>query len=88
MDVPAVVAAREKRKDLIAIASLTGTDGDPQGFAEQQRKLVRAGITVMPDNRWAALLAAEVLHATRGPKAKRKVAPVGKARAVRKRAHR
>jgi FdrA protein len=72
------------RKHLAAIASITGTDGDPQGFATQRQKLVDAGIVVMPDNRWASLLAAAVLapraakprkpakRAARGPQPRKK----------------
>ncbi len=44
-----------------AIASITGTDLDPQDFHGQKKKLEDAGILVASDNRKAALLAAAVL---------------------------
>lgn len=48
-----VKEATAKRSDLVAIASVTGTDLDPQGFHGQQRKLEEAGVVVLPDNRQA-----------------------------------
>ena len=59
--VDVVREALAKRRHLVAIASITGTDADPQGFDDQRQKLVDAGIVVMPDNRWASLLAAAIL---------------------------
>jgi FdrA protein len=46
---------------LVAIASVTGTEDDPQGFRSQVRALEAAGIVVEPDNRAAAALAVAVL---------------------------
>jgi len=54
------LASRRSRK-LVAIASVTGTQDDPQDSAEQTRKLAAAGVVVMPDNAQAAQLAAAVL---------------------------
>jgi len=66
--------ALKKNPRLVAIASITGTDLDPQGFAAQQQKLEDAGLVVMPDNRAAALLAAAVLKpALPKPKRSRRV---------------
>jgi hypothetical protein len=48
-------------RELVAIASVTGTDGDPQGYEAQVRRLADAGVTVETDNRRAALFAAAVL---------------------------
>ena len=47
--------------DLVAVTSITGTREDPQDAEVQRRVLESAGITVMPDNRRAAELAAAVL---------------------------
>jgi len=61
----AVTKAKKKRKNLVAIASITGTAGDPQNFTAQLRALEQAGIVVMPDNRQAAELAAQMLQGGR-----------------------
>ncbi len=53
------VAAGGRR--LVAIASVTGTDDDPQDFRAQVRTLAAADIVVAPDNRAAAALAAAIL---------------------------
>lgn len=53
--------ARDRGTGLIAIASITGTDLDPQGYSGQYRKLEGAGITVAESNRDAAMLAAAVV---------------------------
>jgi len=58
--VEGVEAARAKR-DVVAIASVTGTDFDPQDARAQARKLEAAGIVLMPDNRVASQLAAAVI---------------------------
>jgi len=57
------VRAAMRGRPLVAIASVTGTDGDPQGYEAQQRLLNEAGVVVMPDNRRAAELAAAVVGA-------------------------
>lgn len=59
-----VVAARAAcpGRELVALASVTGTDQDPQDFREQVRALEKAGIVVLPDNRRAALVAAEIMR--------------------------
>ena len=46
---------------LPVIASVTGTEGDPQGLAGQQAKLAGAGCVVMPTNYQAARLAALIM---------------------------
>jgi len=53
-------------RDLVAVASVTGTDDDPQDHSEQTRRLAAAGVAVAPDNRAAAALAAAVLAAAGG----------------------
>ncbi len=54
------IAARGGR-DLVVIASVTGTEGDPQGLTRQQQTLVEAGAIVMDSNASAALLAEAVV---------------------------
>jgi hypothetical protein len=41
----------------IAIASVTGTEQDPQGLTAQVTKLRAAGVHLAPSNAYAALLA-------------------------------
>jgi hypothetical protein len=53
--------AAARGRALTAIASITGTPGDPQDYDGQLRSLTAAGIVVEPDNRRAAALAAAVL---------------------------
>jgi FdrA protein len=54
-------ARRAAGRNLIALASVTGTDADPQDAGGQRRILESAGITVLPDNRTAAMGAAALL---------------------------
>lgn len=53
---------RRSGRPLVAIASITGTQDDPQDYAASVGRLEAEGITVMPDNRRAAELAAAVLR--------------------------
>jgi succinyl-CoA synthetase alpha subunit len=53
--------ALHRQRRLVVIASVTGTDGDPQGLTAQTRTLASAGVIVMPDNAQASQLAAAVL---------------------------
>jgi len=59
---PALHEAREarrgQREDLVVVASVCGTDADPQNRAAQVRALEAAGVIVMPSNAQAARLAA------------------------------
>ncbi len=48
---------REGRR-LVFIASITGTDKDPQNYSAQKSKLEKAGVIVMPTNAQASRLAA------------------------------
>jgi len=52
---------RARGRELLAVASVTGTAEDPQGYEVQVRRLADAGVTVETDNRRAALFAAAVL---------------------------
>ena len=54
--------ARERGGHLPVIASVTGTDGDPQGLSRQQATLSAAGCIVMPTNYQAALVARRLME--------------------------
>jgi len=54
------LAARPARH-VTVIASVTGTDGDPQRYTSQVRTLERAGVLVAPSNAHAAELAARLV---------------------------
>ncbi len=57
---------RTKRKSALAvIATLTGTDLDPQSLEEQTDKLARAGVTVVPSTRAAVMTAQAILMKNR-----------------------
>jgi FdrA protein len=62
---PAVRRARDLAaqagRDLLVVASVTGTEGDPQCYSRQVRALEEAGVVVAPCNAAAARLAAEVV---------------------------
>lgn len=65
--VPAVDAARSRAasegRSLVFVASVCGTEQDPQGFREQVRTLAEAGVLVADSNAQAARIAARVaLH--------------------------
>lgn len=49
------------REDVVAVASITGTADDPQGYLAARQRLEEAGAIVMEDNRRAAELAAAVM---------------------------
>ncbi|OLC13590.1 MAG: hypothetical protein AUH29_12230 [Candidatus Rokubacteria bacterium 13_1_40CM_69_27] len=52
--------ARAHGRHLAVVASVTGTDADPQGRAGQAARLAAQGVAVMPSNAQAARLAARV----------------------------
>jgi FdrA protein len=58
-------SVRDIGRDVVAIASITGTPEDPQDFEGQRRKLEDAGIIVMPDNRRAVEHAVALLRGNR-----------------------
>ncbi len=62
---PAIIEAKETAaKDgryLSVIASICGTDRDPQGREDQEKKLKDAGVIVMPSNAQAARMASLVV---------------------------
>jgi len=64
--VPSLVAARAaaamRGGQLAVVASITGTPGDHQGYAQQKAKLEEAGVVVMPSNFQASMLAVRILE--------------------------
>jgi len=62
---PAIAQAKQiaerKRRELIVIASVTGTEDDPQGLARQTDALRKAGAIGMPSNAAAAKLASWIV---------------------------
>ncbi len=66
------VAARKARKkaadlggSLTVIASICGTEGDPQDFAIMKKEMEAAGVIIMPSNAQAAHLAGCILKAVK-----------------------
>lgn len=61
--VEAVDQVRAKRTaPLVVIATLTGTEGDPQGRSEQEEKLREAGVALVETLEEAVLLAVSLTH--------------------------
>lgn len=58
---PRIEEARKARPGLSVVASITGTDLDPQGYARQLSLLEGAGAIVMGSNEEAARLAAAII---------------------------
>jgi FdrA protein len=56
-----------KGKKKLVIASVTGTEGDPQVYSKQVKKLREAGVVVAPSNAAAARLAATALRGRPSP---------------------
>ena len=61
----ALRAVRRKAPGAPIIASITGTDADPQNRARQRAALESLGCTVMASNHQAAMLAAGIVQAVR-----------------------
>jgi len=59
----AVTTARVQNPRLVVVASITGTDLDPQGLTSQQRALEDAGVQVLSGNAAAASFAARLIQA-------------------------
>lgn len=53
--------ALERGGKLVVVASVTGTEADPQGFVRQTQKLRKLGVYVLPSNYQAAAFAAAVI---------------------------
>jgi FdrA protein len=58
----------------VVIASVTGTESDPQGYARQVAGLERASVLVAPSNAHAAQLAARALSSPSAPRSSRRAA--------------
>lgn len=57
----AKVKFQERGQSLCVIASICGTNNDPQNYMEQEKKLKTAGVIVMPSNAQAARLAMKII---------------------------
>jgi succinyl-CoA synthetase alpha subunit len=53
-------AAAAHGRSVAVVASVCGTDADPQGLSDQERRLAAAGVLLAPSNARAARLAAEI----------------------------
>jgi len=62
----AFAAARAGGRELIVLASVTGTDLDPQNASEQRRRLEDAGVVVADSNAAAVRLAIDLLKRFQG----------------------
>lgn len=63
---PALERARAQRRGLTVIASVVGTEADPQGRAAQVAKLTAHRVIVMPSNAQAARLATRLVRTASG----------------------
>lgn len=57
----AIKKAGRKANDLVFVASVVGTEGDPQGLDAQIRILEEAGVVILPSNAQAARFAAALI---------------------------
>jgi FdrA protein len=62
----AIESARKDGRDLLVIASVTGTDGDPQNLSRQVAALTGAGVLVAPSNAAAARWVVEAMKGAAG----------------------
>jgi FdrA protein len=62
----AAIRQARRRRTLEVVAHVVGTDEDPQGLADQEAKLRKAGARVCPTSRLAAELARDLAGGTRG----------------------
>jgi FdrA protein len=60
---------RADGRDLAVVASVCGTENDPQSLGAQTRALEQAGVAVLPDNAAAVRHALAILRRQRAPKA-------------------
>ena len=67
----AVAAARRANPGLVVLASITGTDQDPQGLDGQRAALERAGVQVLPSNAAAATIAVRLIEGIEKRRAER-----------------
>lgn len=66
----AVQTLRQEGRQVAVVASVCGTEGDPQGYTAQRRKLEEAGVYVASSNAEAAVWAATLLGEGRSVAAK------------------
>ena len=59
---PPLAAARRSNKELSIVASVTGTEADPQVRSKVVKALEAAGVLVMPSNAGACRLAGEIIR--------------------------
>jgi hypothetical protein len=57
----AVTLATEHGRAVVVVASITGTEGDPQSRSRQKAALEAAGVLIAPTNAQAARLAAAIV---------------------------
>ena len=55
--------AKEEGRNLVVIASVTGTEDDPQKLSKQEKQLKDVGVVVLPSNASAARLTARIINA-------------------------
>jgi FdrA protein len=60
--------AAKAGRSLVVVASIVGTEGDPQGLDAQRRRLEAAGVEILPSNAQAARFAALVLRPDHAPR--------------------
>lgn len=60
--VPPIMEARLKNRELSVVASVTGTEADPQVRSKVVKGLEAAGVIVMPSNAGACRLAGEIIR--------------------------
>jgi succinyl-CoA synthetase alpha subunit len=58
-----IAKARQGRNGAVFVASVCGTEGDPQNLTKQQTALQKAGVLLAPSNAAAARLAADIVLA-------------------------
>jgi hypothetical protein len=63
--IPALRAARKANRRVVFVASVCGTDADPQGLARQEAALREAGVVLGASNAAAARLAARIVAGRR-----------------------
>jgi len=59
--IPALAKARKKNRSVVFVASVCGTDADPQGLARQEAALRGAGVLLAESNARAVMLAANIV---------------------------
>jgi FdrA protein len=63
--IPALRAARKANRRVVLVASVCGTDADPQGLARQEAALRKEGVILASSNAAAARIAAKIVAGRR-----------------------